>query len=82
MVPVTPITPRAGRMVLPVFDWLVSWWDGVEFWVVGLWFPFQFVLVMAVLLPVCWGVALGIDRSVDRVSAALGAARRQREDRA
>ncbi|MFB9909242.1 hypothetical protein [Allokutzneria oryzae] len=59
-----------------MFDWLVSWWDSVEFWVAGLWFPFQFVLVMAVLLPACWGVALGIDRGVDRVSAALSTARK------
>ncbi|MCP2165159.1 hypothetical protein [Goodfellowiella coeruleoviolacea] len=52
-------------------DWLAEWWDGVELWLTQLWFPFQFTLVMVVLLPLCLGVAWFIDRVVDRVSARI-----------
>jgi len=36
-----------------VLHGLANWWDGVELWVLGLPFGFQFALVMAVLLPLC-----------------------------
>ena len=52
--------------------WLADWWNAVELWVLGLPFPFQFAVVMIVLLPVCVGLAWLIDRAVDYVSAALG----------
>jgi hypothetical protein len=55
---------------------MVDWWDGVELWFTQLWFPFQVALVIAVLLPLCWAVALLIDRGVDRVSAVLPRRRR------
>lgn len=46
---------------------LGSWWNAVELWIVQLWFPLQFVLVMAVVVPVCWGVAVGADVLAGRV---------------
>ncbi|HEV2782225.1 MAG TPA: hypothetical protein VGX25_22770 [Actinophytocola sp.] len=51
---------------------LADWWNGVELWVLGLPFPFQFAVVMAVLLPVCGLVAWLIDRIVDYASARFG----------
>ena len=51
---------------------LVDWWNGVELWMLGLPFPFQFAIVMAVLLPLCVGVAWLIDRIVDHVSVWFG----------
>jgi hypothetical protein len=57
--------PAYGRFV---FMWLANWWDGVDLWLSQLAFPFQFAIVIAVLGPLCWGVAWGIDRIVDLVS--------------
>ncbi|HEY0449088.1 hypothetical protein [Actinophytocola sp.] len=51
---------------------LSDWWNGVELWVLGLAFPLQFALVMAVLAPVCLVVAWAIDRIVDHTSALFG----------
>jgi hypothetical protein len=48
--------------------WLADWWDGIELWITQLWFPFQVVLVIVVLLPLCWGAARVVDVAVDRVS--------------
>ncbi|MFC5053754.1 hypothetical protein [Saccharothrix xinjiangensis] len=45
-----------------------QWWDGVELWMAQLPFPFQFALLMAVLLPLCLGAARLIDRVVDNAS--------------
>ncbi|HEX2132552.1 MAG TPA: hypothetical protein VHH15_13435 [Actinophytocola sp.] len=50
---------------------LADWWNGVELWVLGLAFPFQFALVMAVLLPLVLVIAYLIDRFVDHASAWL-----------
>ena len=50
-------------------------WDAVELWVTQLAFPFQVVLAIVVLLPLCWAVAGLLDRVVD-VAASLGARRR------
>jgi hypothetical protein len=56
-----------------VLDGLGDWWNQVELWVVlGLPFPFQFALVMAVLLPLCVVLAWLIDRAVDYASAWFG----------
>lgn len=52
--------------------WLSDWWNAVELWILGLPFPFQFTLVMAVLLPLCLVVAWAIDRIVDRASTWFG----------
>lgn len=51
---------------------LSDWWDGVELWMAGLAFPFQFAIVMTVLLPVVLVVAWLIDRIVDHASALFG----------
>ncbi|HEY7592591.1 MAG TPA: hypothetical protein VH969_05500 [Actinophytocola sp.] len=54
---------------------LSDWWNGVELWVAGLPFPFQFALVVVVLVPLCLVVAWLIDRVVDHASAFFGPAR-------
>jgi hypothetical protein len=55
-----------------VSRWLSDWWNAVELWILGLPFPFQFALVMVVLVPVCLVVAWAIDRLVDRASTWFG----------
>jgi hypothetical protein len=51
-------------------DWeaAIRWWDGVELWLTQQWLPVQLALLMVVLLPTCWWVALLIDRGVDLAS--------------
>ncbi|WP_420803568.1 hypothetical protein [Saccharothrix deserti] len=49
-------------------DAFEQWWDGVELWLAQLAFPFQFALLMGVLLPLSLGVARLIDRVVDNAS--------------
>ncbi|MBC8093572.1 MAG: hypothetical protein H7Y15_16880 [Pseudonocardia sp.] len=41
---------------------LADWYDAVELWVTQLVFPLQVVLAVAVVLPLCFLVALGLDR--------------------
>jgi hypothetical protein len=50
-------------------------WDAVELWVTQLAFPFQVVLAILVVLPLCWAVAGLLDRAVD-AAVLLGARRR------
>ncbi|MFC4942208.1 hypothetical protein [Pseudonocardia sp. GCM10023141] len=50
---------------------LADWWDAVELWLTQLAFPFQVVLAAVILLPLCWGVAAGVDRVVDVVIARI-----------
>lgn len=50
-------------------EWLVLWWDGVELWLVRLPYPLQVMLTLAVLVPLAWSVARGVDRVVDGLSA-------------
>ena len=50
-----------------MLTWLGNWWDGVDLWLSQLAFPFQFAIVIAVVGPLCWGVAVLIDRVVDLV---------------
>ncbi|PRX47239.1 hypothetical protein B0I33_106340 [Prauserella shujinwangii] len=52
-----------------MFDGVSSWWDGIELWLAQQWFPVQFVLVMAVLVPLCLLLAWVIRRVVDLVAA-------------
>ena len=52
--------------------WLSDWWNGVELWMLGLSFPFQFALVMVVLLPLFLVLAWLIDRVVDHASDWFG----------
>ena len=54
---------------------LSDWWNGVELWIAGLPFPFQFALVIVVLVPLCLVVAWLIDRIVDHASAVFGPAK-------
>jgi hypothetical protein len=54
---------------------LANRWDAVELWVTQLAFPFQVVLAIVVVLPLCWGVAGLVDRAVDAV-VLLGTRRR------
>ena len=54
---------------------LANRWDAVELWVTQLAFPFQVVLVIVVILPLCWAVAGLLDRAVDAV-VVLGTRRR------
>ena len=51
---------------------VLDWWGGVELWLTELWLPVQVTVLMAVLLPVCWWAAKGIDRGVDLASERLG----------
>jgi len=48
---------------------LADWWDSVELWITQLAFPFQVVLAIVVLLPLCGGVAVLADLSSDAVDA-------------
>ena len=52
-------------------------WDAVELWVTQLAFPFQVLLAVLIVLPLCWVVAGLLDRAVDGV-VLLGARRRPR----
>ncbi|HJQ47855.1 MAG TPA: hypothetical protein VJ870_16300 [Amycolatopsis sp.] len=58
-----------------MFNGLANWWDNAELWLAQLWFPLQFLLVIAVLGPLCLGAAWLIDRIVDRVAAWFCSAR-------
>ena len=44
---------------------LANRWDAVELWVTQLAFPFQVLLAVVVVLPLCWGAAGLLDRTVD-----------------
>ncbi|MBK0868254.1 MAG: hypothetical protein IJH84_11050 [Saccharopolyspora sp.] len=54
-----------------MMDWLFELWDAVELWLVQLWYPLQVTLVLAVLLPVCFGLAKVLDRGIDGLGAKL-----------
>ncbi|WP_406692338.1 hypothetical protein REH65_10940 [Saccharopolyspora sp. ID03-671] len=58
-----------------MLELLVEWYDGVELWLVQLVYPLQVALVLAVLVPLCWGVARVVDRAVDGISARFTRAR-------
>lgn len=57
---------------------LVDWWDSVELWLTQLAFPLQVLLSALVLLPLCWFVAAGADRIVDRITDRVQAVARAR----
>lgn len=50
----------------------MAWWDGLELWLAQQAFALQFVLVMAVLAPLCVGLALLLDRVGAVLLARLG----------
>ncbi|KSZ59377.1 membrane protein [Rhodococcus pyridinivorans KG-16] len=53
-------------------DRVASWWDGFELWLAGLSFVPQVALVLAVLVPACFGVAWLLDRAMAGVFGLLG----------
>jgi hypothetical protein len=54
---------------------VVDWWDAIELWLTQLPFGFQVVLAVLVVVPLCWGTAVAVDRVVDDVAARLSARR-------
>ncbi|WP_305091876.1 hypothetical protein [Prescottella sp. R16] len=53
-------------------DRIASWWDGTELWVAGLPFVPQVILVLAVMIPACFGIAWLLDRALSAVFTLLG----------
>lgn len=51
-------------------------WDAVELWITQLAFPFQVILAIVVVLPVCAGAAVAIDLAAGRLARGLAAVRR------
>ncbi|MBA2324305.1 MAG: hypothetical protein H0V92_09950 [Pseudonocardiales bacterium] len=51
---------------------LANWWDSVELWVTQLAFPWQVLVAIVVLLPLCAGVAVVADRLSDVLDALMG----------
>jgi len=51
--------------VVDVARAVTDWWDAFELWLTQLAFPFQVVLAVLVVVPLCWVAAAGIDRGVD-----------------
>ena len=47
---------------------IADWWDSFELWLTQLAFPFQVVLAILVVVPLCWFVSAGVDRMVDAVA--------------
>jgi phosphatidylglycerophosphate synthase len=60
---------------------LADWWDSVELWITQLAFPFQVVLAIVVLLPLCGGVAVLADLASDKVDGWWARYRGARSDR-
>lgn len=44
---------------------VADWWDAIELWLTQQEFPLQVLLAIVVLVPLCWGTAVGVDRLVD-----------------
>lgn len=47
---------------------LADWYDAMELWVTQLSFPLQVLLAVLVVLPLCFGVALALDRAARLVT--------------
>jgi hypothetical protein len=60
---------------------LAAWWNGVELWLTTLAFPFQLMLAMAVLLPLCAGGAWAFDGVVGWAALRRPTGRRSGEQR-
>jgi hypothetical protein len=54
---------------------VADWWDAVELWLTQLPFVFQVVIATVVVLPLCWIMAVGLDRLSDAVVARITARR-------
>ncbi|WP_199434933.1 hypothetical protein [Qaidamihabitans albus] len=59
-----------------MFDGVSGWWDGAELWLAQQWFPVQFVLVMAVLVPLSLLLGWVIHRVVDVLAGIATGVRR------
>ncbi len=59
---------------------LADWWDAVELWLTQLPFGFQVLLAALVLVPLCWGTAVLVDRVVDAAAARIAARRAAQRD--
>ena len=46
---------------------LADWYDAVELWVTQLVFPLQVLLAVLIVLPLCFGVAVALDRLSERL---------------
>ncbi|TSE00179.1 hypothetical protein FOS14_09490 [Skermania sp. ID1734] len=55
---------------------MANWWDGIELWVAGLAFIPQFVVVLAVTVPLAFGLAWLLDRGLAITLHLLGRDRR------
>ena len=51
---------------------IADWWDGLELWVAGLPFIPQFVVVLAVVIPLSFGLAWVLDRVLMGALIVLG----------
>jgi hypothetical protein len=60
---------------------LADWWDSVELWITQLPFPFQVVLAIVVLLPLCAGVAVLADMASDALESWWARHGRSRNER-
>lgn len=61
-----------------MFDGVARWWDGFELWLAQQWFPLQFVLVVAALLPICAAATWLLRRGVDLAMTLAERVRRTR----
>ena len=59
---------------------LADWWDAVELWLTQLPFGFQVLLAALVLVPLCWGTAVAVDRAVDAAAARIATRRAAHRD--
>jgi hypothetical protein len=59
---------------------VADWWDAVELWLTQLTFGFQVLLAAFVLVPLCWGTAVAVDRAVDAAAARIAARRAAQRD--
>jgi hypothetical protein len=59
---------------------LADWWDAVELWLTQLPFGFQVLLAALVLVPLCWGTAVAVDRAVDAAAARIAIRRAAQRD--
>lgn len=67
--------------LLRVLRSLADWWDSVELWITQLPFPFQVVLAIVVLLPLCAGVAVLAGMASDALDSWWARRRWSRDER-
>lgn len=65
-----------------MLEWLAKTWNAVDLWITQQAFWLQYVILLAVLLPLCLAVAWLIDRVVDYLWAKFGRDQDRLTDRA